>query len=221
MSTEWSNDGELFAIMRRELFTSVIADTLDAHGYLNQMLPPGIRPLRAGMKAIGRALPVLETDSVDEHEPFGVLFQALDDLKPDEIYIASGASSAYAMWGELMTTAAIQRGAAGVIINGYLRDAEGIAALNFAAFAWGSYAADQKMRGRALAYRIPIIIGGVTVRPGDILCADEDGVVVLPQAVEAAVVTDALAKSRAEKTLRRDLEAGMKAVDAFKKYGIF
>lgn len=221
MSTEWTNDHELFEIMRRELFTSVIADTLDAHGYLSQMLPPGLRPLRAGMKAMGRAMPVLETDSVNEQEPFGVLFHALDDLKPNEIYIASGASSAYAMWGELMTTAAIRRGAAGAIINGYVRDAEGIVALNFPAFSWGSYAADQKMRGRALAYRVPIMIGGVTVRPGDILCADEDGVVVVPQAVETAVITDALAKARAEKTLRRDLEAGMLAVDAFKKYGIF
>ena len=93
--------------------------------------------------------------------------------------------------------------------------------LNFPVFGWGSYAADQKMRGRALAYRVPIIIGGVTVRPGDILCADEDGVVVVPQAIESAVISDALSKARAEKTLRLDLEAGMSAVDAFLKHGIF
>jgi 4-hydroxy-4-methyl-2-oxoglutarate aldolase len=221
MNPEWTNDQEMFQILRTELFTSVISDTLDAHGYTHQMLPPNIRPLRLGMKTCGRALTVLETDSLDVQEPFGVMFQALDDLKPDEIYIASGASSAYAMWGELMSTAAIQRGAVGVILNGYLRDAEGIAALGFPAFAWGSYATDQKMRGRVVAYRVPIIIGGVPVHPGDILYADEDGVVVVPQNIERVVIADALTKVRAENSLRRDLEAGMLAVDAFKKYGIF
>lgn len=221
MNPEWSNDHELFSIVRPELFTSVISDTLDAHGYEHQMLPPNIRPLRLGMKTCGRALTVLETDSLDAQEPFGVMFHALDDLKPDEIYIASGASGAYAMWGELMSTAAIRRGAVGVILNGYLRDAEGIAALDFPAFAWGSYATDQKMRGRVVAYRVPILIGGVAVHPGDILCADEDGVVVVPQKIERTVIVEALTKVRAEKTLRHDLEAGMSAIDAFKKHGIF
>jgi len=115
MPIEWNNDSELFDLMRRELFTSVIADTLDAHGYMNQMLPPHIRPLRAGMRVCGRALSVLETDSINDAEPYGVLFEALDDLKPNEIYLASGATSAYAMWGELMTTAAIRRGAVGAL----------------------------------------------------------------------------------------------------------
>ena len=221
MDAEWTNEQELFEILRAELFTSVLSDTLDAQGYTHQMLPPTIRPLRLGMKTCGRALTVLETDSLDADEPFGVMFHALDDLKPNEIYIASGASSAYAMWGELMSTAAIQRGAAGVILNGYLRDAEGIAASHFPAFAWGSYATDQKMRGRVVAYRVPILIGGVAVHPGDILYADEDGVVAVPQKIENEIIAQALTKVRAEKSLRRDLEAGMLAVDAFKKYGIF
>ncbi|MCC7164972.1 MAG: RraA family protein [Anaerolineae bacterium] len=221
MSNEWTNDQQLFEIMRAELFTSALSDTLDAHGYLHQMLPPNVRPMRLGMRAIGRAMPVLESDSLDPNDPFGVLFDALDALAPNEIYIASGAVSAYAMWGELMTTAARKRGAAGAILNGYLRDMPGIEALHFPVFGWGSYAADQKLRGRALAYRVPIIIGGVTVQPGDILCADEDGVVVVPQAVERAVISDALAKARAEKTVRHDLEAGMSAVEAFRKHGIF
>lgn len=221
MPHEWTNDTELLQIVRAELFTSVIADTLDAHGYLNQMLPPQIRPLRLGMRTCGRAMPVYETDTYNPEDPYGVLFHSLDALQPNEIYIASGASNAYAMWGELMTTAALKRGAAGVILNGYLRDAEGIAALGFPAFAWGSYATDQKLRGRAHAFRVPIEIAGVTVNPGDILFADEDGVVVIPQAIEAQIITDALGKVRAEKNLRKDLEQGMSAVDAFRKYGIF
>jgi regulator of RNase E activity RraA len=218
---EWSNDLELLAIMRRELFSAVIADTLDANGYLHQMLPPAIRPLRAGMRICGRAMTVLEGDSVDEQDPYGELFAGLDDLRPDEVYVASGAASAYAMWGELMSTAARQRGAVGAILNGYTRDTAGILGMNFPVFAWGSYAADQKMRGRAIAFRVPLIIGGVSVHPGDIVCADEDGVVVVPRAVETEILAAALNKARAEKTLKHDLEAGMPASEAFKKHGIF
>lgn len=221
MTNEWANDQQLFQIMRAELFTSVLSDTLDAHGYLHQMLPPNIRPMRTGMRVMGRAMPVLESDSLDPDTPFGVLLHALDALNENEIYIAGGASAVYAMWGELMTTAALKRGAVGAILNGYLRDMASIQDLDFPVFGWGSYAADQKMRGRAIAYRVPIIIGGVTVHPGDILCADEDGVVVVPQSIENAIITDSLAKARAEKTLRLDLEAGMSAVQAFHKYGIF
>lgn len=221
MPLEWTNDKELFALARAELFTSVISDTLDAHGFFHQMLPPNLRPLRLGMRICGRAMTVLEADSVNRQEPFGVMFEALDDLKPDEIYVASGAVGAYAMWGELMTTAALKRGAVGAVFNGYVRDAAGIVELNFPVFSIGSYAADQKLRGSVLAYRVPIIIGGVNIQPGDILFADEDGIVVVPQSVEDTVMRDALSKVRAEKTLRIDLEAGMRAVDAFKKHGIF
>ncbi len=218
---EWSDDAELFALMRRELFSAVIADTLDAHGYWNQMLPPTIRPLGVAMGLCGRAMTVLVSDSLDEQEPYGELFAALDDLKPGEVYVASGATGEYAIWGELMSTAARRRGAAGAVLNGYTRDIAGIVAMNFPLFAWGSYAADQKMRGRTLAFRVPIIIGRVTVRSGDVLCGDEDGVVVVPRAVEAEILTEALDKARAEKTLKRDLEAGMSAAEAFKKHGIF
>jgi regulator of RNase E activity RraA len=218
---EWSNDAELFPIMRRELFSAVIADTLDAHGYLHQLMPPSIQPLGAGMRICGRAMTVLERDGADEQDPYGELFTGLDDLKPDEVYVASGWAGAYAVWGELMSTAARRRGAVGAILNGYTRDLAGILEMNFPVFAWGSYAADQKMRGRATAFRVPLVIGEVNVQPGDIVCADEDGVVVVPRAVETEILTDALTKAHAEKTLRTDLEAGMPAVVAFKKHGIF
>jgi regulator of RNase E activity RraA len=218
---EWSNDTELFAIMRRELFSAVIADTLDAHGHMHQLMPPSIRPLGPGMRICGRAMTVLERDGADAQDPYGELFTGLDDLKPDEVYVASGAAGAYAVWGELMSTAARLRGAVGAILNGYTRDLAGILEMNFPVFAWGSYAADQKMRGRVVAFRVPLIIGEVSVQPGDIVCADEDGVVVVPRAVETEILTDTLTKARAEKTLRKDLEAGMPAVVAFKKHGIF
>src|SRR5689334_9311243 len=108
----WTSDEELFTLARRELFTAVVGDTMDKVGLRRQFLPPQIRPLRSDMVAIGRAMTVLEADFFDADPvasrsalaaaPFGLMFDALDDLQPDEIYVCTGASPRYALWGELM-----------------------------------------------------------------------------------------------------------------------
>src|SRR5687767_11587649 len=126
----WTDDAEMFAEMRRELFTAVVGDVLDTLGCLRQFLPPQIRPLRPDMVVLGRAMPVLETDTPDPDDgqpalggkPFGLMFEALDDLKPHEVYVATGSTAPYALWGELMSTRARHLGAAGAVVNGYSRD---------------------------------------------------------------------------------------------------
>ncbi len=115
-TTMWHDDHELFALMRQRLFPAVVGDILDTMGCLKQFLTPTIRPLRSDMVIIGRAMPVLEANCFAAHEPagqtplsrqaFGLLFQALDDLKANEVYIATGCSANFALWGGLMTTRA-------------------------------------------------------------------------------------------------------------------
>jgi regulator of RNase E activity RraA len=217
---EWQNDEELMALIRAELYTAVIGDILDEHGYPNQFLPPEIQPLAPQMLLVGRAMPVLEANVFDTKDPYGLMFAALDDLKPSEIYVASGASARYAMWGELMSTAARARGATGALINGYIRDTQGILEMQFPVFCLGRYAQDQKGRGRVIDYRVEVEIGGVRLRPGDIVIGDIDGVVVVPRAAEAEIFSAALEKARAEKIIKTELEQGMLATEAFKKYGI-
>src|SRR5256714_2511470 len=98
--TSWQSDDELFALARRELFSAVVGDVMDTLGLQRQFLSPQIQPLRDDMVLIGRAMPVLETDisaqaaddSAKPAKPFGLMLEALDDLKPNEIYIATGAS---------------------------------------------------------------------------------------------------------------------------------
>ena len=119
MTTLWKNDEELFSIARRELFTALVGDVLDKMGYLHQFLPPHIKPLRSNMVVIGRAMPVLEADVFAEcqqntmfdvmRKPFGVMFEALDQLKPGEVYICSGSSPRYALWGGLMSTSPLEQ----------------------------------------------------------------------------------------------------------------
>jgi regulator of RNase E activity RraA len=217
---EWQNDQELMALIRAELYTAVIGDILDSHGYLRQFLPPDIQPLHPDMILVGRAMPLLEANVYDTKDSYGLMFAALDDLKPGEIYVASGASAYYAMWGELMSTAARARGATGALLNGFIRDTKGILEMNFPVFCTGRYAQDQKGRGRVIDYRVEVEIGGVRIEPGDMLIGDIDGVVVVPRRVEIEVFSQALEKARTEKVIKVDLEQGMLAAEAFKKYGI-
>jgi regulator of RNase E activity RraA len=230
MKPLWESDDELFSMARQELFTAVVGDIMDKLGLYHQFLPPQIRPLSPAMVTIGRAMTVLETDCfepISSNEanpvmarPFGLMLEALDDLKPNEIYVCTGASPRYALWGELMSTRAMKLGAVGAVVDGYARDTNGILALQFSTFAYGSYAQDQGPRGKVVDYRIAIEIAGVNIRPGDILFGDIDGVCVVPRQVEREVFIGALEKARGEKTVRMAIEAGMSATEAFEKYGI-
>ncbi|MDX2138225.1 MAG: RraA family protein [Chloroflexota bacterium] len=225
----WNTDDELFALAKRELFTAVVGDVMDKLGATRQFLPQSIQPLRQDMVVIGRAMPVLVADYFSERveghntvgpKPFGLLFEALDDLKPNEIYLATGGSPNYALWGELLSTRARQLGATGAVLDGFSRDTNAILRLNFPVFSMGRYAQDQGVRGKVVDYRIPVEIGQVRIKPGDILFGDLDGVCVVPQELENEAFSGALEKVRGEHQVRTALENGMTTVEAFSKFGI-
>ncbi|MCT4619829.1 MAG: RraA family protein [Marinisporobacter sp.] len=226
----WNNDDELFALMRKELFSAVIGDIMDKMGYFHQFLPPQIQPLRDDMVVVGRAMTVLEADTFEElsinsknplmGKPFGLMLEALDDLKKNEIYICTGSSPRYALWGELMSTRAKLLGAVGAVVDGYSRDTKGILELDFPTFSYGRYAQDQGPRGKVIDFRVPIEIDGVKIQDGDILFGDLDGVCVIPKEIEEEVVLKALEKATGEKTVAEAIANGMGAKEAFDKYGI-
>ena len=215
----WADDAGLFAIARRELFTALVGDAMDKMGLTHQFLPPRLKPLRDDMVVIGRAMTVVEADGTVD-QPFGRMFEALDDLKPNEVYVCAGASPGYALWGEMMSTRALKLGAAGAVVDGYSRDTCGILRLNFPTFSHGRYAQDQGARGHVVDFRVPIRFGEVTVQPGDIIFGDLDGVCVVPRAAEVEAFTRALEKARGEKLLQKALEGGMSTVEAFRRFGI-
>lgn len=226
----WTDDQALFKIAKEELFVALVGDALDKLGYKHQFLPPGIKPLDDHFQIIGRALPVLEADVFDEvvessanplmHQPFGLMFEALDSLKENDVYICTGASPRYALWGGLMSTRAMKLGAAGAVLNGYSRDTEEILRLGFPTFSFGGFAQDQGPRGKVIDYGIPIEMEGIKIRPGDIVYGDRDGIVIVPKEVEEDAFAGAIEKARGEKHVQKALENGMSAVDAFKKFGI-
>jgi regulator of RNase E activity RraA len=230
MMKEWKNDKELIRLVQEELYTAVIGDIMDKMGYIHQFLDPRIRPLREDMKLVGRAMTVLEADVISNptskgtnpilKQSFGMMLQALDDLKENEVYICSGSSPSYALWGELMSARAQQCKAAGAVVNGYSRDTKGILALGFNCFSYGPYAQDQAPRGKVIDFRVPITVNDVLVNDGDMVVGDIDGVCVVPRQIEDEVFTRALEKARGERIVLKKIKEGMPSVEAFAKYGI-
>ena len=204
------NDQDLFATIRDSLFTSVIGDVMDAAGLTRQFLPWEIRATDPDAVVVGRAMTVLEADCAGEMvahsgraEPFGLMFRALDDLKPGEIYVCTGASRRYALWGELMSARAMALGGVAAVLDGFHRDTRAIRRLGFPIFSVGAYGQDQRLRGRVVDYRCPIEFGnGVVVRPGDIIVGDADGVLSIPKDAAGDIVRAALAKVRGEEDIR-------------------
>lgn len=133
---QWNTDEELFALMREELATCPVSDVLEQLGFATPMLPPAIRPLHAEMVLIGRAMPVQDDPPVPhgglrryDAKPFGLLFESIEALRPGEVYIASGGPVGAARMGDLLAARVRKIGAAGVVLNAHVRDANAIAEL--------------------------------------------------------------------------------------------
>lgn len=219
MTPRSAGDDRLTQI-RERLFTSVIGDVMDMQGLRQQFLPPHIRALAPETMLVGRAMPVREEDCTTQGD-FGLMFRALDDLRAGEVYICSGASPRYALWGELMSTRARALGAAGAVLDGFHRDTRGILEVGLPIFSAGSYAQDQRGRGRVTEYRCEIrFANGTIVAPGDAIVGDRDGVLIVPNAHLDEVVEAALAKVEAEEEVRRLIEKGESTQAIFERTGI-
>jgi regulator of RNase E activity RraA len=215
------NDKELFEMVRTTLYTPVVGDILDTLGYYHQFLPQPIQPLLESMKLVGRAMTVQIVDAWGPQEkPFGRMTEALDSLQPGEIYIATGGSLNCAAWGEIMTATAKTRSGGGAIVDGFHRDTPRVLEQEWPVFSRGRFAQDAGVRSKVADFRCRIEIGGVVIEAGDLIVGDLDGVVVVPQSVEAEVIAKAVEKATGEKVVRKAIEGGMSSTEAFKTYGI-
>lgn len=119
-----------------------------------------------------------------------------------------------------MSTRARFLGAAGAVLNGFVRDAVGIEALGFPTFSRGLYAQDQGPRGKVIDFRTTIEIEGVRIAPGDLIFGDREGVLVIPSEVEGEAVAAALAKAATEDRVAAAIRGGMSACEAFETFGV-
>lgn len=212
------------ASLRSNLFCSLLSDVLDAQGWMHQALPSRIRPLDEASVMVGRARTALFADIYQvtpDENPYELEIALIDSLEPDQIPVfACGNTGRIAPWGELLSTASQARGAAGALMDGLVRDIRAIRQMGFPVFHGGIGPLDTRGRGRVIALDVPVECAGVKVATGDLIFGDADGVVVIPRAIEAAVLAAAFEKLKGEKNTLADLRAGQKLGDVFAKYGV-
>ena len=216
------SDLELFQHVERNLYTAVLSDALDEMGYRNQAMRENIRPLSPDLVFAGWARTI---SCMDVHyeckNPYDLEIEALDSLLPGEVaVVATGDSKRNAPWGELLSTAALSRGARGAVIDGLVRDVKKIQQLGFPVFATGIKPVDSRGRGVVVDYNVPVDCQGVVVAPGDLVVADFDGVIVVPSAVVSDAVRLATDKVARENHSRSDLMNGLLLRQVFDKYGV-
>ena len=169
--------------MQKELGTAVLCDILDDLGYRHQAMDGGLYPLEEDYKLVGVARTVLAYDVYEQpKEAYATEIEAVDSLKEGDIAVCVNKSCNNGFWGELMTNAAIARGARGAIIDGAIRDITQIKALrdSFKVFTRGRNPLDSKGRCLVADYDCPVVCGGVEVHAGDLVFGDIDGIVVVP-----------------------------------------
>jgi regulator of RNase E activity RraA len=202
------------------LYTAVVADVLDRLGARNQVLRHDVRPLFDGGKAAGFALTVQTAPASDlaPSVPYKGELAAVDALQPDDVMVVSHCD--WSFWGELLSTAARHRGCRGVVIDGFTRDTRAIIAMKFPVFCRGIHPADSLGRLDVISHGGPITCAGVLINPGDLVLADDDGIVVIPRRLAERTLDLAEEKVCGENQVRQALAQGMSATEAFERYGI-
>ncbi len=209
-------------ILQRDLYTAVVSDTLDQLGYRDQVMNANINPMTDQLVLVGRARTLLAVDYYEPlSDPYGVELKFIDTLNQGDVVVAgTNMSSRNGLWGELLSTASKYRGACGAIIDGYIRDVRKIRELGFSIWATGTKPVDSAGRGLTIAYDVPVLCGGVTVKTGDIIFADEDGIVAIPEAILADVIEKSMEKVHAEDSSRQDLMMGTSLLEVYRRRGV-
>ena len=167
-----------------KLYTGCINDVMRELTLLNQNLPNDIMPLRDEMTVFGEAFTVKSAPNVMIEGEMTFRAQMLDDFKPEGVVVWDTSDDTEAsLWGGVMTATAITRGIRGAVIAGGIRDTKQILEQNFPVFY--KYRTSNGSLGRCMIthYQVPVKIGKVTVRPGDIIFGDIDGVLCIPREI--------------------------------------
>jgi 4-hydroxy-4-methyl-2-oxoglutarate aldolase len=211
--------------LRRLLYSPVLSDVLDSFGLMHQALRPFVRPLDESLVLLGRVrtgrYEARESPPAN-HNPYALEMDLIDDLQPGEVPVLAcgGPTDWIAPWGELLSTAARARGAAGCVTDGLVRDVARIRAMRFPVFHGGIGPLDTKARAEMVEKDTAIDIAGVRVAPGDWVLGDVDGVVFVPADKAAEVFRAALDKIAAEDTTRAELEAGELLRAVYARHGV-
>jgi regulator of RNase E activity RraA len=199
----------------KKLASASISDALDRLGIHGMV--QGIAPLANGHHVVGRAFTL-------KYIPCGVVKGTvgdyIDDVPPGGVVVLDNAGRLdCTVWGDILNTVANARGVAGTVIHGVCRDVAGSLDVGYPIFSRGRFMRTGKDRVQVDGTNVPVSLGDVQVRPGDIVIGTDDGVLVVPVESEAEVLEIATGISEAEERIIADVKAGGKLVDARKKHG--
>ncbi len=204
-----------------KLYTGAIGDVLDHRGYRNQSLPHWLQAQTvancvAGPAFTGQGSPTEDEKSSD----MDARLRMLESITPGTVSVWScGDSRTCAHWGELMSTAARERGCTGAVLAGGLRDTGFVNAMGYPVFAAFRSPGSSIGRWEIKEWGTPITIGNTRIHPGDFVFGDIDGVVIVPAALTEDVLAEAEDIHAREKGMREELRQGVSVKAAFEKYG--
>lgn len=213
------------AEMRDTFFCALISDVLDSLGHTRLAMAPQIRPLDERVKLVGRARTMLYADVYAPPGPgenhYELEIRLVDSLGPGDVAVAAcGRTGRIAPWGGLLSTAAKMRGAAGAVMDGYVRDILHVRELGFPVFAGGIAPLDSSGRGKVIEIDVPVEVGGVPVCPGEIVFGDADGCIVVPRDLEEAVMERGREKLAAENRSSDALLEGRLLAEVYDEFGV-
>lgn len=208
-------------MIKEILYSGIISDVLDGMGYRNQALAGGISPLTDDTVIFGPAFTSIGTTVYSMPEnPLVAQCKVVDQLGEDEIYVlVTRGDYNCAVFGELFATAVNARKGAGVLLDGYARDVKALKEMKFPLFYKGRDVRTSKGRCEINECQISVILDGVTIRPGDYIFGDIDGVIVIPKEVAEEVIRQAAETVEKENEVRTRLLNGSTLQKAYEEIG--
>ena len=205
-----------------KLYTGAVNDVLREMCLPNQGLPTSIMPLRDEMVVCGEAFTVKAVKDPTMGGELEVRADMLDKLRPGHVVIWNANGEDHAShWGGVMTQASIKRGCRGAIVDGGIRDTKDILSQNFPI--WYRYRTSNGALShtKIVGYQVPIFVGDIVIKPGDILLADIDGGLVIPRKIAVAVLERAEQVERNEGEIKEWVAAGLTAEEIHDRGGYF
>lgn len=205
--------------------TSNVGDVLDTLGYMHQGLSPDFSPFpsEAGRMA-GWAYTIRGQMTPYELGGDADKMKACQGLSEDEISVWSGDGEGICYFGELIAIGMKERGCQGALVDGGVRDVRWIGAQQFPVYARYRTPVQSIGRWKVTGCQMPVFLRGATsalveVHPGDFILADEDGVIVIPQAHVEQVLEETEKLTRQEVRIREELQKGLTLAQALEQFG--
>jgi 4-hydroxy-4-methyl-2-oxoglutarate aldolase len=189
-----------------ELGTATVHEAIGRRGFVG----PHIRPIQQGLRLAGPAV------TVSSHPGDNLMIHAAVEVcqAGDVLVVANTAPSTHGLFGELLATSLMARGVRALVTDAGVRDTAELRALGFGV--WSQHVSCQgTVKASPGSVNVPVVLGGVEVRPGDVVCADDDGVVVVPRTETESALDQGRARVAKEDDTRARLAGGDLGVDMY------